>query len=150
MTPDVNVLVAAFRRDHQHHAVALQWLDGARVACAEARISLALLPMVIVGFLRLVTNRRVFIEPDSIEDALTFVDALLDSPGVELQPCGEEWPILRAKLIARGHKGNEVTDAWIASATESSSEHLVTFDRNFLKLLSPGDFTLLTVEMDSD
>jgi toxin-antitoxin system PIN domain toxin len=150
MTPDVNVLIAAFRRDHQHHAVALQWLDGARVACAEGRISLALLPMVIVGFLGLVTNRRVFVEPDSIEDALTFIDALLDSPGVELQPCGEEWPILRAKLIARGHKGNEVTDAWIASATESSSEHLVTFDRDFLKLLSPGDFTLLNVEMDRD
>jgi predicted nucleic acid-binding protein len=43
-----------------------------------------------------------------------------------------------------------VTDAWIASATESSSEHLVTFDRDFLNLLSPGDFTLLTVETESD
>lgn len=106
--------------------------------------------MVIVGFPRLVTNRRVFIEPDFIEDAVTFVDALLDSPGVEIQPCGEEWPILRAKLIARGHNGNEVTGAWIASATESSSEHLVTFDRVFLNFLSPGDFTLLTVETESD
>jgi uncharacterized protein len=150
MTPDVNVLVAAFRRDHEHHAVALQWLDGARVACAEGRTSLGLLPMVIAGFLRLVTNRRVFIEPDSVEDAVAFVDALLDSPGVELQPCGEEWPILRAKLVARGHKGNEVTDAWIASATESSSEHLVTFDRDFLNLLSPSDVTLLTGEPASD
>ena len=121
-----------------------------RVACADGRASLTLLPMVIVGFLRLVTNRRVFIEPDSIEDAVTFVDALLDSPGVELQPCGEEWPLLRAKLIARGHTGNEITDAWIASATESCSEHLVTFDRDFLNLLSPGDFTLLTVEPEND
>ena len=146
MTPDVNVLIAAFRRDHQHHVVALEWLDGARVACAEGRTSLTLLPMVIVGFLRLVTNRRVFIEPDSIEDAVRFVDALLDSPGVEHQACGEEWPILRAKLIARGCKGNEITDAWIASATESCSEHLVTFDRDFLSLLSAGDFTLLGVE----
>jgi len=150
MTPDVNVLIAAFRRDHQHRAVALWWLDGAREACAEGRASLALLPMVIAGFLRLVTNRRVFIEPDSTEDAVTFVDALLDSPGVELRPCGEVWPILRAKLLARGHKGNEVTDAWIASATESCSEHLVTFDRDFLKLLSPRDFTLLTAETESD
>jgi toxin-antitoxin system PIN domain toxin len=150
MTPDVNVLIAAFRHDHQHHAVALQWLDGARVACAEGRASLALLPMVIAGFLRLVTNRRVFIEPDSIEDAVAFVDTLLDTPGVELQPCGEEWPILRAKLIARGHKGNDVTDAWIASATESCSEHLVTFDRDFLNLLSPGDLTLLAVRTDID
>jgi len=82
--PAEDVLIAAFRRDHQHHAVALQWLDGARVACAEGRASLALLPMVTVGFLRLVTNRRVFIEPDSIEDAVAFVEALLDSPGVEL------------------------------------------------------------------
>jgi uncharacterized protein len=150
MTPDVNVLIAAFRRDHQHHSVALHWLDGARVDCAEGRASLTLLLMVIVSFLRLVTNRRVFIEPDSIDDAVLFVDALLDSPGVELQPCGEEWPILRAKLIARGHQGNEVTDAWIASATESCSEHLVTFDRDFLNLLSPGDFTLLTAEVESD
>lgn len=150
MTPDVNVLIAAFRRDHQHHAQALQWLDGARVACAEGRASLALLPMVIAGFLRLVTNRRVFIEPDSIQDAVTFVDTLLDSPGVELQPCGEEWPILRAKLLTRDHKGNEVTDAWIASATESCSEHLVTFDRDFFDLLSPGDFTLLTAETEGD
>jgi hypothetical protein len=60
-----------------------------------------LLPMVIVGFLRLVTNRRVFIEPDSIEDAVAFIDALLDSPGVELLPCGDEWPILRAKRRER-------------------------------------------------
>lgn len=149
MTPDVNVLIAAFRRDHEHHDVALQWLDGARVACADGRASLALLPMVIVGFLRLVTNRRVFVEPDSVQDAVAFVDALLDSPGVELQPCGQEWPILRARLIARDHKGNAVTDAWIASATESCSEHLVTFDRGFLNLLPSGDFTLLTVETDS-
>jgi toxin-antitoxin system PIN domain toxin len=150
MTPDVNVLIAAFRRDHEHHAVAIQWLDRARVACAEGRTSLSLLPMVIVSFLRLVTNRRVFIEPDSAQDAVTFVDALLDSPGVELLPCGEEWPILRAKIIARDHKGNAITDAWIASATESCSEHLVTFDHDFLNLLSPGDFTLLTAETESD
>lgn len=48
------------------------------------------------------------------------------------------------------HKGNDVTDAWIASATEACSEHLVTFDRDFRNLLSPGDFTLLAVEMESD
>jgi predicted nucleic acid-binding protein len=37
MTPDVNVLIAAFRRDHQHHAVAFQWFYGARLACVEGR-----------------------------------------------------------------------------------------------------------------
>jgi hypothetical protein len=43
-----------------------------------------------------------------------------------------------------------VTDAWIASATESRSEHLVTFDRDFRNLLSQGDFTLLAAETESD
>ena len=123
---------------------------SSRVACAEGRISLALLPMVIVGFLRLVTNRRVFIEPDSIEDAATFVHALLDSPGVELQPLRRGMADSQSETDRSWSQRNEVTDAWIASATESSSEHLVTFDRDFLKLLSPSDFTLLTVETESD
>jgi len=38
MTPDVNVLIAAFRRDHEHHSPELQWLDSARVACAEGGV----------------------------------------------------------------------------------------------------------------
>jgi len=46
---------------------------------------LTLLPMIAAGFLRLVTNPRVFSEPDSAEDAIAFIDALLDSPGVDLR-----------------------------------------------------------------
>ena len=34
--------------------------------------------MVATAFLRLVTNQRVFTEPDSIEDAIAFIDTLLD------------------------------------------------------------------------
>ena len=33
MTPDVNVLVAASRTDHPHHAAARQWLEEALPAC---------------------------------------------------------------------------------------------------------------------
>ena len=143
MTPDVNVLVAAYRRDHTHHAVALDWLQHARTACAEASATLTLLPMVIVGFLRLVTNPRVFIDPDAIEDAVTFVDALLSSPGVELPASGTEWPLLRQKLLSANLHGNDVTDAWIAAATQTLSEHLVTFDRDFKRLLPARDVTVL-------
>ncbi len=128
MTPDVNVLVAAFRADHSHHDTAYAWLSEARHNCAHGRETLMLLPMVAAGFLRLVTNPRVFNEPDSIEDAIVFIDILLDSPGVELGTCVEEWPLLRNKLLALGLQGNLVTDAWIASAVEAICEHLVTFD----------------------
>lgn len=119
------------------------WLDQARSHCAEGSTSLLLLPVVVAGFLRLVTNSRVFIDPDAIEDAVAFVDALLSSPGVEFQAGAAEWPLLREKLLAGHLKGNDVTDAWTAAATEALAEHLVTFDRGFRRLLPSRDLTVL-------
>jgi len=143
MTPDVNVLVAAYRADHAHHDAAYSWLAEARRNCAQGSDTFTLLPMVATAFLRLVTNQRVFTEPDSIEDAIAFIDTLLDTPGVELEDCGKEWPLLRDKLLALGLHGNLVTDAWIAAAVETLCEHLVTFDKDFKRLLPATDFTLL-------
>lgn len=143
MTPDVNVLVAAFRADHSHHATARAWLSQARRDCVHGSEPLTLLPMVVTGFLRLVTNPRVFAEADSVADAIAFIDAVLESPGVELGACTDEWPLLRNKLLTLGLHGNLVTDAWIASAVEALSDHLVTFDRDFMRLLPARDFTLL-------
>jgi toxin-antitoxin system PIN domain toxin len=143
VTPDVNVLIAAFRRDHPHHDVARTWLERARRSCAEGSATLVLLPMVVVAFLRLATNARVFVDPDSIEDAVTFVDVLVGSPGVELSANAMEWPLLRDKVLTSRLQGNYVTDAWIAAATEALSEHLLTFDRDFKRLLPARDLTLL-------
>ncbi len=145
MTPDVNVLVAAFRRDHPHHRPARSWLNNVRSLTAEGGATLTLLPMVVVGFLRLVTNARVFVDPDSIEDGVAFIDVLVGSPGVELQASSTEWPLLRVKLLTLRLQGNFVTDAWIAAATEALSEHLVTFDRDFKRLLPARDLTVLTL-----
>jgi uncharacterized protein len=144
MTPDVNVLVAAFRADHAHHAAARSWLDQSRRACLAGRTSLTLLPVVVTGFLRLVTNARVFVQPDAVRDAVAFVDALLASPGVEWPAQPENsWPLLRSKLLARARGGNLVTDTWIAALVEAHGEHLVTFDRDFTGLLAVNDLTLL-------
>lgn len=99
--------------------------------------------MVMTAFLRLVTNSRVFAQPDAIADAIAFLDAILETPGAELGFCGQEWPQLRDRLLTHGLRGNLVTDAWIATAAQSLSEHLVTFDRDFLQLLPAADLTLL-------
>jgi toxin-antitoxin system PIN domain toxin len=143
VTPDVNVMIAAFRPDHPRHDVAREWLEQVRSSCAEGSASLTLLPMVVVGFLRLVTNPRIFVNPDSIDVAVTFVDVLIGSPGVDFHGNAAEWPLLREKLLGRRLKGNSVTDAWIAAATEALSEHLVTFDRDFKGLLPTRDLTVL-------
>ena len=39
--------------------------------------------------------------------------------------------------------GNDLPDAWLAAAVEQLGEHLVSFDRDFKKLLGRARFTLL-------
>jgi toxin-antitoxin system PIN domain toxin len=145
MTPDVNVLVAASRSDHPHHAIARSWLEQAAAAAALGS-TLNLMPMVIASFLRLVSSPRIFQEPTPVEDAVAFVDALLAAQGVYLAPLGPEWPRLRQLCIDKQLKGNAVPDAWLAAATIHLGEHLVSFDRDFRKLIGRSQFTLLETD----
>lgn len=142
MTPDVNVLVAASRSDHPHHAVALTWLEQAIAAAASGR-ALTLMPMVLASFLRLVTSPRIFQSPTPVDAAVAFVDALLAVQGVHLAPLGPEWPRLRQLCVDKQLKGNDLPDAWLAAATIHLGEHLVSFDRDFKKLIGRPQFTLL-------
>lgn len=142
MTPDVNVLVAASRADHPHHAVARVWLEGA-VEATDAGTTLTLMPMVLASFLRLVTSPKIFQQATPIEDAVAFVDALLASPGVQLALLGPEWSMLRQLCLDKQLSGNDLPDAWLSAAVAHLGEHLVSFDRDFQKLLSRGQFTLL-------
>jgi toxin-antitoxin system PIN domain toxin len=142
MTPDVNVLVAASRTDHPHHAVAHDWLEEA-LGASGAGAAFTLMPMVLAGFLRLVTSPRIFQRATPIEDAVAFVDALLASPGVQLAPLGPEWSRLRQLCLDKQLGGNDVPDAWLSAAVAHMGEHLVSFDRDFRKWLARGQFTLL-------
>lgn len=142
MTPDVNVLVAASRSDHPHHQAARAWLEQALVS-AENGGTLTLMPMVLASFLRLVTSARIFVRPTPTADAVAFVDALLAFPGVELASLGPEWPRLRQLCLDKQLVGNDLPDAWLAAAVEQLGDHLVSFDRDFRKLLSRSRFTHL-------
>lgn len=142
MTPDVNVLVAASRADHPHHVVARSWLVET-VGAADAGSGLTLMPMVLASFLRLVTSPKIFRVATPIQDAVAFVDALLASPGVQLAPLGPEWPKLRQLCLDKQLGGDDMPDAWLSAAVAYRGEHLVTFDRDFRKLLARGQFTLL-------
>ena len=145
MTPDVNVLVAASRSDHPHYGVARRWLEHAAAAAASGS-TLILMPMVIASFLRLVSSPKIFQEPTPVEDAVAFVDALIAAKGVHLAPLGPEWPRLRQLCIEKKLKGNAVPDAWLAAATIHLGEHLVSFDRDFRKLIGRSQFMLLEVD----
>jgi toxin-antitoxin system PIN domain toxin len=145
MTPDVNVLVAASRLDHPHHAIARAWLEGA-VADAGEGAAFTLMPMVAASFLRLVTSPKIFQLPTPIAEAVKFIDALLAAPGVRLAALGPEWPKLRQLCVDRKLGGNDLPDAWLSAAVAQLGEHLVSFDRDFRKLLARSQFTLLVIE----
>lgn len=142
MTPDVNILVAASRQDHPHHAPALKWLKDALTDSAQGR-SLAILPMVASGYLRLVTHPKVFVNPTPIDDAMVFLRAVLDSTGVALTSLGNEWGEFERLCVQFGLRGNAIPDAWIAAAAQNHHLHLVTFDKGFRKLLKPSMVTVL-------
>jgi toxin-antitoxin system PIN domain toxin len=144
MTPDINILVAASRSDHPHHAIARDWLETAIEACASGG-SIEVLPMVAAGYLRLVTNIRVFPDPSPPKEALAFIDALLAVPGVEMPESGREWPTLRRLCLDGKLTGNAIPDAWIAAAVKVMNGRLVTFDRGFTRLLGKGDLVLLKI-----
>jgi len=143
MTPDVNVLVAAFRPDHPHHQSARAWLDDAVVQAANGRASLLLLGTVVTGFLRITTNPKIFRETDPLQDVSDFIDSLLSCPGVQFQPQGATWPNLKQMCLTQQVSGNLVTDAWIAATVIQSGETLCTFDRDFSRLLPTDQLLLL-------
>ncbi|PIT80027.1 TA system VapC family ribonuclease toxin [Limnohabitans sp. 15K] len=143
MTPDVNVLVAAFRPDHPHHVSARAWLDDAVVQAANGRSSLTLMGTVVTGFLRITTNPKIFRETDPLQDVSDFIDSLLSCPGVQFQPQGANWPNLRQVCLSQQATGNLITDAWIAATVMQSGETLCTFDRDFSHLLPSAQLLLL-------
>ena len=142
MTPDVNVLVAASRSDHPHHDSARTWLEDA-LAAAGRGSPFTLMPMVLASTLRLVTSPKIFVQPTPVADAIAFVDAILAMSGVRLASLGSEWPALRQQCLDRRLAGNDLPDAWLAAAVVQQAEHLVSFDRDFRKLLSRSQFTHL-------
>ena len=143
MTPDVNVLVGAFRPDHPHHRSARAWLDDAVVQAANGRVSLMLLGTVVTGFLRITTHPKIFRETDPLQDVSDFIDSLLSCPGVQFQPQGATWPNLRQVCLTQQTTGNLITDAWIAATVMQSGETLCTFDRDFSRLLPSAQLLLL-------
>jgi toxin-antitoxin system PIN domain toxin len=139
MTPDVNVLVAAFRADHPHHGPAAGWLDG---GIAEAA-PLTVVPLVAAAFLRLVTSRRVFPDAAPAARAVEFIDALLLQPGTRWTAAGEGWGTRRRLCMDRRLASNDLPDAWLAASVIALGERLVTFDAGFRRLLPRTQLTLL-------
>ena len=139
--PDVNLLVYAFHRDAPGHAAAANFLSDVVAGPEE----LALVDQVLVGFVRIVTNRRIFAEPAPTAAALSFVEALVGAPRARWLPTTRVvWDAFgRLSAADRQIRGNLVPDAWLAAIAIEHGCRLATSDRGFarfpgLDLVDPG------------
>lgn len=126
---DTNILIHADRREMPLHSEALAALRQ----LAEGPKAWAL-PIFCVGeFLRVVSHRRVFDPPTPILEALTSIDALLESPSVRLLTPGPRFlPLLNDVIRKSNATGNLVFDAQIAAVClEHGASTLLTEDRDF-------------------
>lgn len=142
MLPDTNVLVAAYRSDHAHHSVASQWLKTYLNQATDTQK--LILPMqAVAGFMRLVTNKRIFAVATPAAQAVEFVDWLLSDPKVQLINAANEWPVMRQLVVDKQLTDNHIPGAWLASLAISLSEPFVTFDKGFRQLLPRSLLVLL-------
>ncbi len=142
MLPDINVLVAAYRSDHVHHAQVSQWLNKFLQEPSQGQ-KLVLPMQVISGFIRLVTNTRIFLLASSATQAIEFIDWLLSDPKAQLLGSSSEWPVLRQLVMDKQLSANHIPDAWLASLAISLSEPFATFDKSFRQLLPRSLLVLL-------
>ena len=133
LLPDVNVLVYAHRKDAEAHASYAAWLKR----LAEGPEPFALSELVLVGFLRLVTNARAFREPTPPETALDFVDRLVARPGCRVVRPGERhFEIFRRLYVATRARGAFVADVQHAAVALEHGCEWVTCDGDFARI--PG------------
>jgi uncharacterized protein len=144
MIPDVNIVLAAARPDHDHHALAKAWwLSALRDATNERPIRL--LPVVVSGFLRVVTHPKIFNNPSTIEAATTHIDSLLTLPNVEWFETQPNWRAFSKFCVEKSLTGNAIPDAWIAATAIQLNDHVVSFDKDFKRLVARSQLTVLRV-----
>ncbi len=134
IVPDVNVLIRAYRPDANDHELHKSWLDPLAGGAAE----LGLVDLVLLGFLRIVTNRRVFDPPDPAGDALDFVADLRGRDRARmLNPTEATWTKMREFAATDSQvRANLVPDAWLAATVITYGARLATGDRGFARF--PG------------
>ena len=129
--PDVNTLVYAFHRDAAENEPFAEWLDS----IVSDAVPILLPDVVLTGFLRVVTNRRIFSDPAPMSIALDFLEALRTSPASRsLHPTDAAWRQL-AQFIKNDSYlvGNLVPDAWIAALAVTSGAQVATADAGFAR-----------------
>jgi toxin-antitoxin system PIN domain toxin len=138
--PDVNILVYAHREGTAHHKRYAEWLT--RLATGPEPFALS--EIVLHGFVRVVTNPKIFQPPSTLQQAFAFLDALIARPGCTMiRPGAEHWKIFRSLCESGRAKGKLAADAAHAALAIETGCEWVTADTDFARFAPPLRWTHL-------
>ena len=127
---DANILVYAHVHSFAQHERASTWLD--EQINGEAPVGLPWESL--LGFLRLVTNPRVFQRPESMRQAWTQVNAWLDAETTWIpQPTERHREVVGGLLAGTGIRANLVPDAHLAALSIEHGLILCSADGDFAR-----------------
>jgi toxin-antitoxin system PIN domain toxin len=130
---DVNLLLYAYDASSAHHERARRWLE-AQLSGVE---TFAFAWVVLLAFVRLVTNPRVFESPLAVDEALDAVDAWLAAPCATIVHPGPRHPVVLRQLLGPlGTGGNLTNDAHLAALALEHDADLCSADADFSRF--PG------------
>ena len=128
---DTNILIYAHRGETELHDAAASSLT----ALAEGVERWALPVFCVTEFMRVVTHRRVFKPPSTVEQAAAFIEGITSAPGCEVVQPGPEFlqRLLETAREADSH-GNLMFDAQIAAVCrEHGIDGILTNDSDFTR-----------------
>ena len=141
ITIDANVLLYAYNKDSEFYAAASGWLES----YLDGPRPLGLSWHILTAFLRISTNPRLFLVPQTADEASNIVSELLMHPNVHvLLPTAYHWKVFRS-LIREGQvTGPLVMDAHLAALAVEHDARLATTDRDFARFPRLDFFNPLT------
>lgn len=131
--PDVNLLMYAYDSSAPNHEAAAEWWT----VCMTGSEEVGLATVVIFGFVRLITNPKIFQNPLTVEEATSRVESWMVSPQVRvIDPSPHHVVDVLGLLVERGTAGNLTTDAQIAALARQEKAVIHSNDTDFLSF--PG------------
>jgi toxin-antitoxin system PIN domain toxin len=126
--PDVNLLLYAYDSEAPRQAAAREWLEETLSGTETVALAWA----VMVGFLRIATNRAIYERPWDATDALDLVDSWLAQPPVTVvHPTNRHAAVMRDLLTPLGAAGNLTSDAHLAALAIEHGATLCSCDNDF-------------------
>ena len=133
--PDVNIFIYAHREDERWHQYYAQWLK----TVVDGNEPFALSVLVAVGFLRIVTNRRIYEDPTPLPLALATVESIAAHPRCRvIAPSAGHLQDVLQLCRATAIDGKLITDAQHAALAISAGCTWITRDSDFARFAPHG------------